>query len=189
MLARRIAQSWFALVLAIFVLAFGSAGIASAGDPGAPSIDLEKTVGTVPGVCADTSEIFIPAPAEVTYCYRITNTGNTPFTNITLVDDRLGPIDTTGATPLLPGETYTTLETAVINVTTTNTATVVASSPYVTPDGAATDSDSATVNVQPPTAVTLGTVEASGSGMSWPVALVGLLLAGTAGAALRRWRR
>jgi hypothetical protein len=188
MFARRITQSWFALVVAILLLALGSAGIASAGEPGGPSIDLQKTVGTEPGVCADTSEIFVPAPTEVTYCYRITNTGNTPFTNITLVDDRLGPIDTPGATPLLPGQTYTTLETAQINVTTTNTATVVATSPYVTPDGAASDTDSATVNVQPPTAVTLGALETSNSGSSWPLALAGLALAGTAAAVIYRRR-
>ncbi len=38
-----------------------------------PAIELTKTVGTAPGVCAPTSAITVPIGTDVYYCYEVTN--------------------------------------------------------------------------------------------------------------------
>jgi subtilisin-like proprotein convertase family protein len=57
-----------------------------------PSIELTKTVGVLPGVCADTDEITVVAGTEVYYCYQAENTGDLEFNFHELVDSELGTI-------------------------------------------------------------------------------------------------
>ena len=66
---------------------------------GTPAITVAKTVGTVPGVCAATSNITVPLATMVYYCYTVTNTGDVTLNSHTLVDDKLGTIFTNFATP------------------------------------------------------------------------------------------
>ncbi|MGV8039660.1 MAG: hypothetical protein AB2L07_06140 [Thermoanaerobaculaceae bacterium] len=115
-----------------------------------PSISLVKTVGTASGVCATTSSITVPAGTTVYYCYEVTNTGNVTLNLHDLVDDELGTIFTGLNYALTPGSSVNTVAAglsipAVINVTTTNTATWTA---YNTapPDGVTAEA-SATVTV------------------------------------------
>ncbi len=58
----------------------------------AASIDLVKTVGTVPGVCATTDSITVDRGTEVYYCYQVENTGSVTFNFHDLVDSELGTI-------------------------------------------------------------------------------------------------
>ncbi|MEZ4767459.1 MAG: hypothetical protein R2844_03430 [Caldilineales bacterium] len=62
------------------------------GQPSAPSIELNKTVGTTPGVCAAGDNITVTAGTEVYYCYQVTNTGDVEFNFHDLVDSELGTI-------------------------------------------------------------------------------------------------
>ena len=55
------------------------------------SIILTKTVGEGPG-CATTNDITVPLGSNVTYCYRVQNTGDTNLMTHTLVDDVLGTL-------------------------------------------------------------------------------------------------
>ncbi|MFZ2487532.1 MAG: choice-of-anchor J domain-containing protein, partial [Anaerolineae bacterium] len=96
--------------------------------PLTPSLALTKTVGTVPGVCAATSNIAVPTGTTVYYCYTVTNTGDVPFTTHDLVDDQLGTIFNGAAYLLNPGETVNTVTlgvtaSAVLNAPTVNVAT------------------------------------------------------------------
>ena len=95
---------------------------------GTPAITVAKTVGTVPGVCAATSNITVPMGTTVYYCYTVTNTGDVTLNSHTLVDDKLGTIFTNFAYALTPGSSVNTVQAglsipAVINVNTTNVAT------------------------------------------------------------------
>lgn len=131
--------------------------------PEDPEITLEKTVGTTPGVCATTSEITVAPGTTVYYCYKVTNESPFTFTTHTLTDDTEGEIFVDHAYNLLPGASATTVALgvtvdAVINTTTTNTATWSACFELRGPDGqdpfepiCAEATASATVNVQAPT--------------------------------------
>lgn len=118
----------------------------------APAISLAKTVGTEEGVCAATDEITVDEGTVVYYCYEVTNTGNVTLNLHDLVDDQLGTIFTGLNYALTPGSSVNTVAaglsiSAMINVTTTNTAIWTA---YNTgPSDLATASASATVNVIP----------------------------------------
>lgn len=111
------------------------------------SISLVKTVGTDPdpGVCAPTSQISVPAGSTVYYCYTVTNTGGVPLSTHDLVDSELGSILTGFPYVLAPGASaHHPAVAAVINATTTNTATWTA----YTPDVATASAEaSATVEV------------------------------------------
>ena len=60
--------------------------------PAGPSISLNKTVGTTPGVCAATDSVTITAGETVYYCYQVENTGDVTFNFHDLVDSELGTI-------------------------------------------------------------------------------------------------
>ncbi|MBK8988770.1 MAG: proprotein convertase P-domain-containing protein [Chloroflexi bacterium] len=110
-----------------------------------PSISLNKTVGTDPAVCANTSEINVLAGATVVYCYEVLNSGLTTLNLHDLVDSELGTILNGLSYALIPGASVFVTETAVINATTVNTATWTAYN--AGPTFVSTDSDTATVNV------------------------------------------
>ncbi|MDQ4077447.1 MAG: DUF4394 domain-containing protein, partial [Chloroflexota bacterium] len=112
------------------------------------AIELEKTVGSNPAVCADSDEIVVEEGSEVVYCYEVTNTGSITFTLHDLVDSELGTLLDDFSLTLTPGESVFVTESATINETTVNTATWTAYNPG--PTNVATSSDTATVyTVQP----------------------------------------
>ena len=110
-----------------------------------PAIALTKTVGTDPSICAATNDIAVPAGTEVTYCYTVENTGNVTLDSHNLVDSELGALLTNFNYALEPGMSVPITETAVIHVTTVNSATWTAEA--ATGGLSATASDSATVRV------------------------------------------
>ncbi|MDV7390296.1 hypothetical protein RZS08_03030, partial [Arthrospira platensis SPKY1] len=73
------------------------------------SIEIEKTVGTVDGVCAATSSIDVPAGTEVYYCYTVTNTGDVTLNLHDLDDDVLGTILAGFNFALAPGASVNTV--------------------------------------------------------------------------------
>ncbi len=79
-------------------------------EPSAPAIELVKTVGTDPGVCAPDSNITVPAGTEVYYCYTVTNTGDVTLNLHDLVDDQLGTLFTGFAYALTPGSSVSTVD-------------------------------------------------------------------------------
>jgi hypothetical protein len=70
---------------------------------GNPSIELTKTVGVVPGVCAATDSITVSTGTPVYYCFVVENTGDVTFNYHNLVDDHLGVILNNFAYTLAPG--------------------------------------------------------------------------------------
>jgi len=133
--------------------------------PQAPAIELAKTVGTEAGVCATTDAITVPAGTTVYYCYEVTNTGNVELTTHDLADDQVGTIFSGLSYALAPGASANTVAlgvtvSAVINTTTTNTATWTA---YVVggPSAQATDSATVTVELLPEIDVTPTSMAAS----------------------------
>ncbi len=83
-------------------------------------IDLVKTAGSA----ADGATLVLeqPAPVNVTYSYRITNTGTSYLKNITVSDDKIGAICTI-AGPLAPGASTTCTASVLISADVTNTGT------------------------------------------------------------------
>jgi hypothetical protein len=120
--------------------------------PNQPAIELAKTVGLAPGVCATTSDIEVSAGTAVYYCYTVTNTGNITLALHDLDDDQLGTIFTGLAYDLAPGASVDTVAagltiSATINATTVNTATWTAYN--AGPSDVATAEATATVTVLP----------------------------------------
>jgi hypothetical protein len=94
----------------------------------APSIELAKTVGLDPAVCAGTDTLTVNPHTTVYYCYQVTNTGNITLTHHDLVDGKLGNLLTGFAYDLAPGASVNTVEagaefSAELAETTVNTAT------------------------------------------------------------------
>ena len=115
-----------------------------------PAISLAKTVGTVNGVCATTDAITVSPGTTVYYCYEVTNIGNVELTTHDLADDQVGTIFSGTAYVLAPGASVNTVTlgvtvSAVINTTTTNTATWTG---HTVTGLSAQATDSATVTVE-----------------------------------------
>jgi len=89
---------------------------------GAAAIELTKTVGTVPAVCAPTNIISVATGADVYYCYHVENTGSVTFEYHTLDDDQLGNLLMNFPQTLAPGATYDHIEMATISTPTVNNA-------------------------------------------------------------------
>ncbi|GAB4581727.1 MAG: hypothetical protein Fur0022_44770 [Anaerolineales bacterium] len=118
------------------------------GGGGNPSIELTKTVGTDPGVCATTDTITVTQGTNVTYCYTIENTGDVTFTQHTLTDSELGALLIDFPYVLVPGASAFLTQTTTILTTTVNSAIWTAEDPSV--PVSVLDSDTATVIVPPP---------------------------------------
>jgi hypothetical protein len=130
-----------------WVLRIGAFKFPSCTGAGGPALALDKTVGTDPSVCAVTDMITLPyGGGDVTYCYSVMNTGTTTLTEHTLVDDQLGTILNNFPYSLSPGASVYITQTTAITQTTVNLATWTASDGIDT----AMNSDTATVNVEPP---------------------------------------
>ncbi len=89
--------------------------ITTCGSITGPHVSLVKTVGTVPAVCAATDVITVTSGTPVYYCYTAENTGDVPFTFISLEDDRLGTIFANMPYALNPGDTYEEIVSTVIS--------------------------------------------------------------------------
>jgi hypothetical protein len=112
-------------------------------------IEIVKTVGTDPGVCAAASNITVPAGTEVYYCYTVTNTGDVTLNLHDLADDQLGTLFTGFAYALTPGASVSTVDaglviSAIANAPVLNTATWTA---YNTGGATATATATAFVDV------------------------------------------
>ena len=91
---------------------------------GTAAIELNKTVGTVPGVCATTNKVTVPAGTEVYYCYQVENTGDVTLNFHDLDDSELGEILDDLPYTLAPGAfSPQVIVPETINITTTNVAT------------------------------------------------------------------
>jgi archaellum component FlaG (FlaF/FlaG flagellin family) len=88
-----------------------------------PAIALTKTVGTDSSICASASSLELPpGGGNVTYCYKVENTGDVALGLHDLVDDQLGAILSGFAFTLSPQASAFITQTAVITTTTTNNA-------------------------------------------------------------------
>lgn len=118
-------------------------------------IQLVKTVGTDPAVCAESHEITVPTGTQVTYCFELVNSGEIPMTVHDLVDSQIGEI-WSGYELEIPAWSSTIVtRTVQVQQTITNTATWTAS------DGMSNTlqaSDMAVVNVLQPSIVLTKTV-------------------------------
>lgn len=114
-----------------------------------PAISLSKTVGLDPNECAASSELTVADGTEVTYCYRVTNTGTLTLTQHDLVDSYFGEVFTGTNVVLSPTASFFVTETLQITQTIVNTATWTAYN--VTPDDGAMATDVATVTLGIPT--------------------------------------
>jgi uncharacterized repeat protein (TIGR01451 family) len=88
-----------------------------------PTIELVKTVGTDPNVCAATDTIEVLAGTEVFYCYSVTNTSLIQLEVHDLVDDQLGNLLVDYPFALVPGESTFITASAVITEDVVNSAT------------------------------------------------------------------
>jgi hypothetical protein len=111
----------------------------------APTVSLQKTVGTDPGVCASTDGINAAIGTEVYYCYEVSNTGDVALTLHDLDDSQLGAILTGFPFNLAPGASAFLTQSATILETTVNSATWTAYNPG--PSDVASATDTATVVV------------------------------------------
>jgi len=91
------------VVLVATAVAVGLVAAPVAWGQQSPAITLNKTVGTVPGVCAVTDSVTVSTGTQVYYCFVATNTGDVTFNYHSLVDDHLGVILNNFAYTLAPG--------------------------------------------------------------------------------------
>ncbi|OQY47343.1 MAG: hypothetical protein B6242_05205 [Anaerolineaceae bacterium 4572_78] len=87
-----------------------------------PTIELEKTVGLDPAICADTTEITVLGDTEVYYCYTVENTSDMVLQLHYLDDSELGVIVDDLVYDLAPAESLVMTASAFITETTVNEA-------------------------------------------------------------------
>jgi len=97
-----------------------------------PSVSIVKTA----------SPTKVTAGTNVTYTYKVTNTGNIRLNNCAVTDNVYGPIGSTQS-PLAPGASATLNKTAIVSANVTNTGTVTCNHQL----GQVSNSSSATVRV------------------------------------------
>ena len=138
-------------------------------------VSLNKTVGLVPGECATSSVIAVPAGTTVYYCYTATNNGDAPLATHALSDSKFGVIIPALAQELAPGESLSTVDLGyVISDTAQETAETSAIWTATAPEGAqAQDTASAVVNVlRPAIDASLALLDDKGRCTTAPVANV-----------------
>jgi uncharacterized repeat protein (TIGR01451 family) len=133
----------------------GHAGSASVSDSGQATVAVTASHAAI-NVVKTASVATLPAGGgSVTYTYVVTNKGNVPLSNISLVDDKCSAVtaaggDANGNGKLDLGETWTYECKATLTATTTNTALVTGFSGSLP----VTDTDTALVTVGTPTQTT-----------------------------------
>jgi hypothetical protein len=86
-------------------------------------LTLEETVGLEPAQCAADDQITVKTGAEVTYCYRLTNTGSITYTTHTLMTEQFGPLLNQFSYTLPPGASLVITRTATVTETAFNSTT------------------------------------------------------------------
>jgi hypothetical protein len=119
--------------------------------PPVSSIVFTKTVGTDPNACAPTSAISVGSGTDVYYCFNVENDGNVILSLHDLVDSEIGTVLDDFAFALTPGSSVSLTSTVNITQTTVNTATWTAFN--AGPTDTAVYTDTATVTVTPPLAL------------------------------------
>ena len=145
-----IRRTWY-LARGCAALMLTIAVVHPAGAQEAPAVGLVKTVGTNATTCATTSSIQVSPGTTVYYCYTISNDGDVDLTAYDLEDSELGVLIVGFAFVLGPGTSFSSVDaglttSAVIEMTTTNTATVTAD---VAGGGTVQGTAQATVEVDP----------------------------------------
>ena len=120
-----------------------------------PQVSLAKTISVLPTVCQTNDTVSVSAGTQVNYCFEITNTGPVTVASHTLVDTHLGTLLTDSSLTLGPGQSFVFSQTAVINSSVVNTATVTSSEPF---GNQAMATDSARVNLVTVTLILTKTV-------------------------------
>lgn len=120
--------------------------------PPAPAIELTKTAGLSPGVCAGSPTVSLPpGGGTVYYCYEVKNTGNITLSVHTLNDDQIGNIFENMPYDLGPGASLDTVSEGIdisqfITEDTNNTGLWLAYNPGPTNTVTATATATATVD-------------------------------------------
>ncbi len=131
-----------------------------------PAVTLAKTVST-DGTCPGAELAGVTVGATLTYCFEVTNTGDTHLNGITITDPLLG-LTLSDPTLLAPTESVTLSAPATATIDLVNTASVEATptdsagNPHAGVDPV-TDSDPAAVDILTPGIELSKTVSASGS--------------------------
>jgi len=112
------------------------------------TLQLRKTVGLDPTMCALTDAIDVSEGTAVTYCFAVTNTGPLALSRHDLVDSHLGVILDGLPFTLLPDASIFLTQTVIMTETTINSAMWTAYNPG--PADVVTATDVATVTVVPP---------------------------------------
>ncbi len=124
-----------------------------------PAIVLTKTVGTDPLACATTEAVSLPfGGGEVTYCYLVENTGDVALALHDLEDSELGTILNDFSYTLAPDASAFITQTAMVTVTTVNSALWTAFNAGPTDVVTATDVATVTVELPVPAIVLTKTV-------------------------------
>lgn len=126
-----------------------------------PAIELDATVGTG-GACPVSSNTRVAPGTNVTYCYRVRNTGTVTVTLSSLNDSAYGDILTDDELELAPDEVHFRITSRVVTVTTVSTATWTVSNPGPTDVATATDTTTVVAEFEAP-AFTSGTPPAAGA--------------------------
>jgi len=123
------------------------------------AIVLTKTVGTDPLACATTEEVSLPfGGGEVTYCYSVENTGDVALVLHDLEDSELGTILNNFPYTLAPNASTFITQTAMVTMTTVNSALWTAFNAGPTDVVTATDVATVTVALPVPAIVLTKTV-------------------------------
>jgi hypothetical protein len=85
-------------------------------------IEVVKTVGLDPLTCAASNRLDLAAPAEVTYCFTLSNTSSVTLTLHDLEDTHLGTLMSGYPEVLQPGESFFITQTVTVSTTTINVA-------------------------------------------------------------------
>jgi uncharacterized repeat protein (TIGR01451 family) len=113
----------------------------------APALAISTTVSTT-GACPGQEVVNVLAGAAVTWCYAVTNTGDTAVAGITVTDNQYGQVPG-AAFALAPGQTHTLSLPVSANVDVTVTASAAGTAP-ATGSPVVSPQDPAVVNVVSP---------------------------------------
>ncbi len=93
-----------------------------------PGVNIDKTV-VENGGCPGADSLAVIIEHEVRYCYAVTNTGDTNAVNLSVFDDKLGPIGTIALLPAGGSQTLISLPVEIL-ADVTNVATVSGADQY-----------------------------------------------------------
>ena len=124
-----------------------------------PGIMIEKTV-SADGSCPGVELLQAQNGAAVTYCFRVSNVGDVPLTNVVINDPLLGLVDLPVTPLLVTGASVEVQSAATVNGDVVNTATVTGKDPN---DDSVEDEDTAEVDEIAPALELQKTVSLNGN--------------------------